>query len=624
MASKSELLIINLMIIIITLSNSTIANDLCPGNCNCEDEYLRASCANADLDIVPIQLNPEIRHIDLSYNRITTLHLAFGFYDSLESLDLSYNIIHTIGVDNFSLQQRLITLNLSNNLIRNIAKNGLNGLNNLVNINLSNNNISELNYQSLHHCNELKIFNISGNTLTSLPIGLFNNNNKIINLDLSRNSLLDMPTSNLLSLKNLKYLNLSDNLIQSITRNSIPILSSLITLNLSNNVLRFIDDNSFDYLISLKNLSLDGNNITNLPTIALSKLNVLSKLILSKNPISKLDKLSFRNLFELKYLDLRDCNIRWIDNQAFSDNVHLIEIKLDGNHELTILPPRMLFNLHNLKIVTLRNCNLATIEPTNLPVDNLNQLQIGGNPIVCNCSVHWLWNVINTYEKRNNTKNTNINNNLIIDSHDIICYDNEFMGKKLSTLSDNSLKCRMSTFWMLITAACCFITITLVLLLSIYITRNKRQKRPSYTPPINRPELLVYVGTNNHNVNPKKTSRLIEKTNDDLYDLPSVKNETYYESPYCHRNGNVVSNVGGSFNNGPSMSLYDNRQSSIEGVYAVADVTDIRETPQEVLSLYRMHSPKSSRTRRLPTNSDFNYDYDYRPSLPDKPHVVFV
>lgn len=607
------------------LLSSIIANDLCPANCHCEDEYLRASCAHASLDIVPIQLNPEIRHLDLSNNRITTLHLAFGFYDSLESLDLSYNTIHTLGIDNFALQQRLLKLNLSNNAIRNITKNALKGLTDLSYLDLSNNNISEINHQSFRHTNEIKYINFSCNSLINLPIGLFNNLYKIDKIDLSHNSLLEMPTSNLALVSNIKYLNLSDNLIQTISKNSIPVLHSLVMLNLANNVIRNIDDSAFENLSKLIYLNMEGNNLTTLPTLALSRLNVLSSLIISHNPLGHLDKLAFRNLFELKYLDLRDCTIRWIHSRAFSDNVNLVEIKLDGNNELNILPPRMLYNLRYLKIVTLRNCNLATLEPTHLPVDNLNTLKIGGNPIVCNCSVHWLWNVINNgdeQQQRNNNNNTS-NNKLSLDSHEIFCFDQEFKGKKLMVLSENSLRCRMNKLYLSLLAIGCLIATGIILVLIIYITRTKRQKRLSYLPP-NRPELLVYVGNDNDTTPAKNLSRLMEKNNDDLYDLPNVKgnSETFYEAPYCNRQNTRST----------TMSLYDHHHhhhpASIEGVYAVADVTDlVRETPPEVLSLYRMHSsPKPSRTRRLPptTNGDFNYDYDYRPPLPDKPHVVFV
>ncbi|XP_063973494.1 leucine-rich repeats and immunoglobulin-like domains protein 3 [Diachasmimorpha longicaudata] len=582
-----------IILFVITLT-TVISSDLCPASCRCEDEHLRASCVFASLDVVPYQLNPEIHHLDLSNNRIASLQHEVGLYNNLVSLDLSSNIIHTLGYENFQWLENLITLNVSNNAVRNITKKSLKGLISLRNLDLSNNNITDLEEQSFHSTNKLEYLNLSGNSLMSLPEGLLNNLPSIIILDLSRNSLLEMPSSNLLLTPTLINLNLANNLIETIPPDSLSTLSSLKHLNLANNLIKSIADNAFQRLKILTYLNLEENRLSEIPTPALSNLNVLSILILSKNRLVALESLAFRKLLELQYLDLRGCRIRTIDGRAFTDNVNLETIYLDGNRELEELPPKVLYGSYqNLRTVSLRHCSLSTLQPTQFPLDHLTTFRVGGNPLVCNCSVQWLWNVIHTDGHRNVS-------HLNVDSSDILCADEEFYSKPLIALSEGALKCRMSSLYLSLSAVGCLVATGTILGLIAYVTRGKRQKRPSYSPP-NRPELLVYVEPNNDTA--KNQPRLIPRKEEDLYDIPHGKTngiaEGFYEAPYCNRNN------------------------SIEGVYAVADVTDLRDAPPEELGLYRMHSPKPSRTRRLPvSNGDYNYDYEYRPS--QKPHVVFV
>lgn len=632
------------------LITSASSSGLCPPRCHCEDEYLRASCSYAGLDVVPIQLNPEIRHLDLSGNRVASLHLTFGFYDSLESLDISSNLIHTLGNENFVLQQRLAILNASNNAIRTVAKNALKGLTSLRELDLSNNNITDMDEQAFRETSELEFLNLSGNSITSLPDGLLRNLHNIRSLVLRRNSFLEMPSKNLVLAPSLEELDLADNLIQELAGDSLPTLRSLVSLSLANNVIRSVEDDAFDHLPGLVYLNLEGNNLTSVPTESLSRLSVLGSLVLGRNPLAELGTLAFRNLFELKSLDLRECTISRVHPRAFADNINLERITLDGNHDLTELPSRILYGARYLKWVSLRRCSLAGLQPTHFPVDGLSVLWIGGNPLVCNCSVHWLWNVIHAEETGNETR-------LELDSRDILCADEEFAGKPLMALSESSLRCRLSPLYLSLSAAGCLAATAAILALIIYVTRAKRRKRPAYAPP-NRPELLVYVGRSSDepDKNPESYSRrLIARNEEVLYDLPGGKPAqqssphrfdsataeppSFYESArYPRANGREPYSCGSRVDD-----FYDQRMNNSDiGVYAVADVTALREAPPEVLSLYRMQSPKpASRSRvqqpkhkhRQPTigNGDYEYEYEYecdydyeRPTLPEKPHVVFV
>lgn len=640
----------------VAVMTATVASGLCPARCRCDDESLRASCAHADLEVVPIQLNPEIRHLDLSENRVTSVHLTFGFYGNLESLDLSSNLVHTLGQENFGLQQNLLALNVSDNAIHTLAKNALRGLTSLKELNLAGNNISHMDEQAFKYTSELEVLNLSDNTITSLPDDLLTNLHKIRTLILSENSLLEIPTNNLALAPSLERIDMSYNLMLELNRDSLPSLPSLVSLNLSNNVIRGVADVAFDRLPDLLYLDLSGNNLTSVPTAALARLSVLTSLVLSTNPLGSLEAVAFRNLFELRSLELNDCVIASVNARAFADNVNLERISMDGNRELRELPVRVLYGARYLRWVSLRRCSLATLQPTQFPVDGLSHLRVGGNPLVCNCSVHWLWNVIRAEERRNETR-------LELDTHDIVCSDEEFAGRALIALSEGSLRCRLSPLYLSLSAAGCLAAAATVLALIAHLTRAKRKRRTSlaYAAAPNRPEFLVYVGRSDNGLDKNAESysrRLLARNNDDmLYDSPRGKTATataataatdgspqsqdtnIYETPRYARPGHRDAVD-------PS---YVGKRPMEEGVYAVADVTDLRDEPPEVLSLYRAHSPsvRSNALRRFDgygVGYDYEYDYDYEPAahhrsssssppsppppppppLSDKPHVVFV
>ena len=266
------------------------------------------------------------------------------------------------------------------------------------------------------------------------------------------------------------------------------------------------------------------------------------------------------------------------------------------------------FVLH--RWVSLRRCSLATLQPTHFPVDSLLSLRVGSNPLVCNCSLHWLWNLLRTEERRNETR-------LDLDVEDIVCVDEEFAGKSLISLPEGSLRCRLSPLYLSLTAAGCLAATATILALIAYVTRAKRRKRPAYSAP-NRPELLVYVGRGNDELDKNAESysrRLIARNEEMLYETPRRKTSQDSLDP---RDTNVYETPRYSRPNRRDRDPYDRRQME-EGVYAVADVTGLREQPPEVLSLYRMRAPPSA-----PSARNYDYEYEYEPPIPQKPHVVFV
>ena len=68
------------------------ANGFCPHACTCDDASRSAACpAAADLDVVPITLNPNIESLVLAGNRIKTVDASIQFYRKLRRADFSHN-----------------------------------------------------------------------------------------------------------------------------------------------------------------------------------------------------------------------------------------------------------------------------------------------------------------------------------------------------------------------------------------------------------------------------------------------------------------------------------------------------------------------------------------------------
>ena len=71
---------------------ATAASGFCPHACTCDEALRSASCpSTADLDIIPITLNPNIESLVLAGNRIKTVDASIQFYRKLQRADFSNN-----------------------------------------------------------------------------------------------------------------------------------------------------------------------------------------------------------------------------------------------------------------------------------------------------------------------------------------------------------------------------------------------------------------------------------------------------------------------------------------------------------------------------------------------------
>ncbi|CAH1406344.1 unnamed protein product [Nezara viridula] len=437
------------------------ARCICPSKCTCRDDALAASCVGAGLAVVPIQLNPDLEVIELQENRIANVDYTLTFYTSLRKLDVSNNKINSLKAHNFENQGKLLSLNASYNNITTLSKDAFKGLKLLRNLDLSHNNIMNVEPGSFHDTANLQTINLSYNRITSfLDPTVFKPISSLRVLNLHNNEILDIPSvliKNLPSPCVLETLTLSNNLIEIIEEKSFlaPCSHSIKTLTLGSNVIKDIEKAAFNALYNLEYVDLSFNNLTYIPTMQLSKLSKLRELDLSGNRFTEVRPVAFQSLFQLRILKLnRLWHLNKIDSRAFVDNIRLESLHVEENELLTRIPPRIFHGNPQLMHVSLRGNSLTTADVSHFPLDRLRSLDLSGNPLHCNCSLHWLWTLVQmeiklvepTSAPSNDTSETS-DVQLRVVSRNLKCESPESLrGQLMSEIPESTVSCE--TTWM--------------------------------------------------------------------------------------------------------------------------------------------------------------------------------
>lgn len=449
---------------------------MCPARCRCNDDVLRASCIAAGLEVVPIQLNPDVQHMDLSKNRITNVHFTLSFYSNLVSLDLSSNKIQTLGSGNFESQNKLKVLNLSNNKVEFLSKDSLKGLKNLTELDLSFNHLEELSVDSFHDLHSLQVMKLPNNRMVYLEAGIMRPVKELKELYLNDNQLLEVPGPAIADALNLQLLALSRNLLVSVEDGGIPALPELRVLLLDSNIISELHVGAFSGLGMLQHLDLSDNNFTAIPTAPLAKLSNLTTLQFSRNLISSVPPVAFRGLFQLRHLYLNSLDfLTHIDPRAFVDNIDLEKVWLDENLEITKLPTRLFHGNPKLADVSIRNNQITTLEVSHFPLDQLKFLRLGGNPFQCNCSLLWLWRL--EQEQKHLTENSTVGD-LYIDTEEIRCAGPEGLTDVLLVdATESQVDCSLGWIAVVSGILLCFVLVGTVSTLMCLGPMKRRLKR---------------------------------------------------------------------------------------------------------------------------------------------------
>lgn len=203
------------------------------------------------------------------------------------------------------------------------------------------------------------------------------------------------------------------------------------------------------------------------------------------------------------------------------DNTLLQIVTLDYNQRFSDLPSKLFHGNPNLIEISLRENGITTLDAAQFPLDQLHRLQLGNNPLQCNCSLQWLWILTTDYEqhlrsavvdlkvlphsmdsmdKGSVTKKPSISNGvtvLIVDSNEIGCEIGHGTAKQtrylLKDMSESSIKCPSH----MITILCAIITVIVVILLGAsifyYVKVIKRRKMNDVAAVVKRKNVMDHI-----------------------------------------------------------------------------------------------------------------------------------
>ncbi|PSN46923.1 hypothetical protein C0J52_14917 [Blattella germanica] len=247
--------------------------------------------------------------------------------------------------------------------------------------------LSKLHKLSLRNCG-----------LTRLPPNTFHRLSALEELDISHNPLNDAFTGILSPLETLEVLDMSYSNLSHISRGTFSKMNHLKHLKLSGNMLTDLESGLFQNLTHLRKLELNHCDLSHPPREDLFKAGVyedFEELHMSGNPlfITDSEPLLPYQLSNVQIIDISNCNLNVLPNNAFNSTPKIESLNLSGNQfGSNVTHIEFIKELTHLRTLDLRNCNLSHLSPnifSNSP--NITSLKLSGNPWKCDCYIHDLW-----------------------------------------------------------------------------------------------------------------------------------------------------------------------------------------------------------------------------------------
>lgn len=420
-----------LMCIVVNKNIDALAN--CPPSCKCDEDTLIVNCGEGDLDVLPIALNPSIKRLIIQNNKIRTIDSSIQFYAEVEFLDLSSNHLLTIPANTFHYQKKLQELHLNRNKIGTFTNQTFIGLATLASLNLRENLLTALSAFAFSTLTKLEELNLGKNQIASIDANAFNGLTNLRVLYLDDNTLTMVPSQAFGEVPALAELHLGLNSFATIEADAFEQLRGLSLLDLNGAGVVNVSLEAFRGLEnSLRNLDLSDNRLKLIPTEALSILARVEKLALGQNDFETIAEGALTGLVNLRSLDVTGSHtLRLIEANAFSTNTNLDTLTLVANIELKEIEIGAFSGLPHLKHCDFRENALSTLPENLFKWKALETVDFSGNPLICDCRILWLRNLI--LNTRNSSKR--IQENVLCASPDA------FKNKPLATISPNAIGC---------------------------------------------------------------------------------------------------------------------------------------------------------------------------------------
>uniref|UniRef100_A0A915PH04 Chaoptin n=1 Tax=Setaria digitata TaxID=48799 RepID=A0A915PH04_9BILA len=380
-----------------------------------------------------------VHELDLAYNELKKIpqHAFSSIQNSLIKLNLKGNRIRSINTDDFDGMENLMELVLADNHIETIEEAAFSKMQKLIKLDVSHNPITSWNphaFQGLSHAIEtldlantglfslpkidnhgLRLLNISNNKIHEVNAAQLHHNRKLTTLDISYNNFKELDPGIFAELVELKHLNVTGNPVIKFTDKLLQSLYNLETLRICDmkELLRLPEPHSFRNLRHLRNFY-----IYNLPNVQaynisdmlkyLPPLRILAIEIREARLTTQLYGADFRLLRKIVIMGK---HLLKIDTGAFAQ---LRGYKVDltiRDSRIDVFPSSAFNTLTAVSFLSLslQNNQLQTFEPfphTKPPVLNqhgtiLHNLQLTGNPIICDCRLNWIGEWIEYYQSVN-------------------------------------------------------------------------------------------------------------------------------------------------------------------------------------------------------------------------------
>uniref|UniRef100_A0A673IV50 Toll-like receptor 21 n=1 Tax=Sinocyclocheilus rhinocerous TaxID=307959 RepID=A0A673IV50_9TELE len=299
--------------------------------------------------------------LDLSFNKLTTLHHSTRLPNSLAKLYLSDNKLHKLGCDK-SFLKYVKVLDLSDNTL------------------LSSKTFQGLNLEYIKYL-RLRFTKVSARKLLNYT------NIQPRHIDFSGLNLKDHALTSLcfhLRDHQIPKMILQSNAIRVLNKNTFCNCSNITdVIDLSRNNMKTTGCLQFLHCQKqLETLKIEHNHLTNLMSCKkFKKVYSLKSLSYRYNRIQQVNGYAFSNTPKLTNLELNINIIAYLDHKALSGLKDLVTLRLDNNL-LTDIYNDTFEDLTSLKTLNLRNNQIAVIFNYTLQnLSNLMILDLGGNKI---------------------------------------------------------------------------------------------------------------------------------------------------------------------------------------------------------------------------------------------------
>lgn len=472
-------------------------DSFCPSMCQCDDSLLEASCSGSRLDSVPILLNPSLRSLHLAHNRIASLRQSVSFYGELRRLDLSHNVLHSLGLLHFQPLGQLELLNVSNNLVSSLEPESFTGLKSLSVLDLGGNRLTRLTDDLFTELPALVTLVLSRNKIQTVSSGAFESLRQLETLHLEDNNLGHVPSAALLPLAgSLRSLHLSKNLIESLEDGAFRHLARLRLLRLNDNAINRVDPSAFETLVSLDVLDLSFNRLDGVVP-AFSIVSPLTFLDLSGNMwrqlpayfLSGLPRLQTLNISYMEYLRSVDLAVFHLTPPSTLNEsvplppkvLPLVNLVMTNNALWNHLPSSLFDGLDgHLVRLDLSGNAFETLEmDQNCNWPYLRYLNVAYNPLECNCSLLWLWNLLHRTNHSVRLTGTDVVSPIVVN---VTCSGPPpYSGLPLSSLSQTELHCSLAlpVSVVVLLVVLWLVLVTGLAVLVIYWRRRRSKRRES-------------------------------------------------------------------------------------------------------------------------------------------------